>query len=305
MARKNLSRFDGSLRAPMLATPASEPELRALGWPKLLSPKVDGVRALCVRSAASGRPVLVSRKLLPIPNLHTQHMFAREEYIGLDGELIVGGPTDKNLMQQTTSGVMTEDGTPNVKWLVFDRWDIDAPYFKRAQSAKSIAPYWVPQYPVRSYDEVMERESELLDLGYEGAILRDPRAPYKHGRSTLREQYLVKVKRFTDSEAVVTGYEELEHNLNEATLNELGHTKRSSHQENKVGADRLGVLIGWDKKYNWEVRASGFTLEQSLNLWKDRKYLIDLIFTYKFFPIGIKDKPRHPGFKAFRNRIDT
>lgn len=304
MARKNLSLFDGRLRAPMLATPASEPELRALRWPKLLSPKVDGVRALCIRNAATGAPVLVSRKLLPIPNQHVQHMFAREEFIGLDGELAVGNPTDKNLMQQTTSGVASRDGQPDAKWLIFDRWDMDAPYYKRAQSAKFMAPYWLPQLVVRSYEEVLTKESELLDLGYEGAILRDPSAPYKHGRSTLREEYLVKVKRFTDSEAVVTGYEELEHNLNEATLNELGHTKRSSHQENKVGAGRLGVLIGWDKAYNWEVKASGFTKEQAENLWEGRKYLPEQIFTYKFFPIGIVDKPRHPIFKSFRSRVD-
>lgn len=288
----------------MLATPASEPELRALRWPKLLSPKVDGVRALCVRSATSGAPVLVSRKLLPIPNRHVQRLYAREEYVGLDGELAVGNLTDKNLMQQTTSGVMSEDGEPDAKWMVFDRWDLDAPYFKRAQSAKFASPYWLPHYPVYSYDEVMARESALLDLGYEGAILRDPKAPYKHGRSTLREEYLVKVKRFVDSEAIVTGFEELEHNLNEATINELGHTKRSSHQENKVGGDRLGVLIGWDPKYNWEVRASGFTYEQSVNLWAMRQMLIDKIFVYKFFPIGIKDKPRHPGYKNFKSFRD-
>lgn len=304
MARKNLSAFDGRMRAPMLATPASEPELRALRWPKLLSPKVDGVRALCVRSAASGAPVVVSRKLLPIPNKHVQHLFAREEYVGLDGELAVGNLTDKNLMQQTTSGVMSVEGEPDVKWAIFDRWDIDEPYAKRAQSAKFASPLWLPQHAVRSYDEVMARESELLDLGYEGAILRDPYAPYKHGRSTLREEYLVKVKRFVDSEAIVTGFEELEHNLNEATLNELGHTKRSSHQGNKVAAGMLGVLIGWDYKYNWEVKASGFTKEQALNLWAGRQYLLERPFTYKFFPIGVKDKPRHPIFKAFRDRRD-
>src|SRR5437899_138139 len=94
--------------------------------------------------------------------------------------------------------------------------------------------------------------------GFEGVMLRKPDGPYKFGRSTVREGYLMKVKRFTQEEAVVVGYEEQETNLNEATKDALGHTKRSSHKAGKRPAGVLGALrvsnghgefsIGTDRK---------------------------------------------------------
>ena len=92
------------LKRPMLAAPAPESHLRAMAYPVLASAKLDGVRALCIRR--NGVPRLVSRKLIDIPNPYVQSLFAKEEFVGLDGELCVGNWTDKNLMQQTTSGCM-------------------------------------------------------------------------------------------------------------------------------------------------------------------------------------------------------
>ena len=43
-----------------------------------------------------------------------------------------------------------------------------------------------------------------------------PNAPYKQGRSTVREGYLLKVKTFLDDEATVVRFEERMHNGNEA-----------------------------------------------------------------------------------------
>lgn len=299
---------------PMLAAPTKDADLLSLTYPKLISAKIDGVRALCIRGA-DGKPVLVSRKFIAIPNLHVQQLFAREEFVGLDGELICGKATDKNLMQQTTSAVMSVDGTPDVQWLIFDRFISANPrYGMRAREAKAICQmheailpvYWLPHIVVHSYEEMMGTEEGFVAKGFEGAMIRCPYAPYKQGRSTVKQQWLLKIKRFATDEAVVIGTEEQERNDNEATSDNLGYTKRSTHQGGKVAAGILGSLRVRDIKSGVEFSiGTGFTYEQRVNLWEGRNLLIGKLVTYKHFPIGVKDKPRFPSYVAFRDKRDT
>jgi DNA ligase-1 len=137
--------------------------------------------------------------------------------------------------------------------------------------------------------------------GYEGVILRAPHAPYKFGRSTVREGYLLKVKRFQDSEAQIIGYEEEMHNGNEATINALGYTERSSHAENRTGKGTLGALVVRDLVTKVEFKiGTGFTPAERLKIWALRHEHLDDVVKYRFFPVGVKDKPRHPSFLGFR-----
>ena len=71
---------------PMLA---AKTDGKGLSYPLLASPKLDEVRALIING------VVMSRSFKPIPNAHVQELFGRPEYNGLDGELIVGSPTDQ------------------------------------------------------------------------------------------------------------------------------------------------------------------------------------------------------------------
>lgn len=298
---------------PMLAAPTKDDDLKKVTFPKLISAKVDGVRALCRRNPQTGEPELVSRKLLLIPNRHVQYLFAREEFVGLDGELCVGPLTAKNLYTATASGVMSEEGEPDVTWQVFDKWDMDAPYAKRAQEAKRTITYfgieqthWLSHILVDSYEVMMEAEELFVSHGYEGAMIRCPKAPYKQGRSTVKQQWLLKIKRFADGEAEVLGYAEQMRNDNEATTDETGYTKRSTHQAGKSAAGILGALRVRDTKTGVEFDVgTGFTHEQRRNLWEGRTYLVGKLIKYKHFPIGVKDKPRFPTFVGFRDRRDT
>lgn len=97
---------------PMLS--ATVAEVAKLRFPLLASHKLDGIRAL-VRDG-----VVVSRNLKPIPNRHVQALFGRREYEGLDGELLVGDPTDPRAFLGTTSAVMSREGEPDVYFHVFD-----------------------------------------------------------------------------------------------------------------------------------------------------------------------------------------
>lgn len=301
------------IKRPMLAAPTKEAELRVIKWPKLLSAKIDGIRMLVVEQ--NGKPICLTRKMLPIPNQHVQALFARPEFVGLDGELVCGEPWAKDCYRKTNSAVMTADGTPDITWHVFDSFVLPKdPYALRATYAKrqiqvlEQAPIrWLAQIPVNNYDEMRTIEEGYLEQGYEGAMLRCPRAPYKENRSTLKQEWLLKVKRFTDSDAEVIDTTELMHNDNEATTDETGYTKRSSHAAGKSNSGTLGTLIVrcCDKNdpfygVTFEV-GTGFTAEQRANLWKNRKYLVGKFIKYKYFPIGCKDKPRHPVFLGWRN----
>lgn len=295
----------------MLAAPTKKEDWPNFKFPKLASPKIDGVRALCWVNPDTMKPELVSRTLKPIPNAHIQRTYAQWAFVGLDGELVVGNPTDKNLMQQTSSGVMSEDGIPNVRWFVFDKWDDLSIYAQRALRAKKICSMysdllqWVPHIPVADLHQMYAQEAKWVEEGYEGMMLRAPDGPYKQNRSTLREGYLLKLKRFEDSEAVVIGYIEQQTNTNEAEEDERGYTKRSSHKAGKVNAGVLGALQVRDLATGVEFDVgTGFTYEQRKNLWQGRQFLPGQIITYKHFTVGVVDKPRFPTFKCFRNKRD-
>jgi DNA ligase-1 len=295
---------------PMLAAKATDEELQALfkrGHSFLLSPKIDGIRALVVNGT------LVSRTMKPIRNTYTQSLFGRPELEGLDGELVVGNPWDKNLMQQTSSGVMSYDGRPDVRFCVFDRWNSLSLFESRLSSViQYTGILQLPvigwnHYEVASYEEMLHYEEALLKQGYEGVMLRRLDGPYKQNRSTLREAYLVKVKRFEDSEAVITGYEPLYRNLNQLETDERGYAKRSHASDGKVADELLGKVYVRDLSTGVSFSVgSGFTESQREALWKVRdSHLVGRIIKYKSFKnAGVKDAPRHPIFLGFRDPED-
>ena len=220
----------------MLATDA---ELDKLRFPLLASPKLDGIRAY-VRDG-----VVYSRSNKPIPNKWVQGQFKHLEH--LDGELIVGSPTSHTVYRDTVSHVMARDKENfAITFYAFDYVrDLDDRFQNRlVYITKYTGPVIVTlhQEVIHSLDSLLSYEEAMLNHGYEGLILRDPDAPYKMGRSTVKEGYLLKLKRFVDAEAVVIGFEERMHNGNEATVSELGRTKRSSHKAGKSGRGDLGAI---------------------------------------------------------------
>ena len=288
---------------PMLATKA---ELSALvgRYPLLLSPKLDGIRCLIIDGVAVGR------SLKPLPNKHVQKIFGRSELNGLDGELIVGQPTAKEVFQTTSSGVMSIEGEPEVSFWVFDDFMETGRFEHRLRSARRRIKKQkfcedVPHHLIHNADDLNEWEQDYLELGYEGVMLRHPDGPYKHGRSTAKEGWLLKVKRFEDSEARSVGFSELMHNANEAKRNQLGHLERSSHKANKVGKQMLGALTVQDLKTKVEFDiGTGFTEDQRKLLWATGDNLLGKVVKYKSQPTGVKEKPRFPVFLGFRDKVD-
>lgn len=292
---------------PMLA--ATVADVASLRWPLLASPKLDGIRAI-VRGG-----VVVSRNLKPIPNRHVQALFGRREYESLDGELLVGDPTDPRAFLGTTSGVMSRDGEPDVFFHVFDCCrEPGRPYHERLGMARDLVTgsgrsLIVEQTVVTSVEEVNAYEAAQLALGYEGVMLRDARSPYKNGRGTLSKQDLMKLKQFEDAEAVVEGFEELLHNSNEASTSALGLTERGHSKDGMVGMGTLGALRVVGRGGRWDgVRfnvGSGFDAATRAAIWADRTGWEGRLVKFKFFPIGSKEAPRFPIFLGERHPDDA
>ena len=293
----------------MLATDCGD--VNALRFPLIASPKMDGVRAIV---SATG---ILSRSLKPIPNARVQALFAGLP-VGLDGELMAGDPTAPDVYRKTVSVVMSDDKPiDGLRYWVFD---IQEPgdTESRLQHVRELCYTSVPAYTVRPVQqqycsgrhELDAWESTWVGMGYEGVILRAPGSPYKHGRSTLREGYLLKLKRFQDGEAAVIGVTELMHNGNEAKTNALGRTERSHKKAGLTGTGTMGTLVVRDVKTGVEFEiGTGFTQTERVNLWNQYKAHGEApwsrLVKYKHFPIGAKDKPRHPVFIGWRDQRDT
>lgn len=289
----------------------ADPKL--LRFPAIASPKLDGIRGLVHDD------MLLSRSLKRIPNIFIHTALERAELEGFDGELIVGPPNVPTTYNTSVRGIMSRDGEPEFQYHVFDLLPPSvaplAPYGTRYEVLekrvkklpKVLQPFVkiLDQVIVNNLDELTEFESMVISQGFEGVILRDPGSPYKFGRSTVAEGYLLKVKRFSDSEAEIIGFEEQLHNGNEAKTNELGRTKRSSHKANLEPMGTLGALLVRDVNTNVEFSVgTGIDAETRQYMWDARELLLHRTIKYKFFPVGVKDKPRHPVFIGMRDPRD-
>ena len=291
---------------PMLAVSVA---LEQVKYPVMVSPKLDGIRCLGTDNGPR------SRTLKPIPNKYVRNMLSQKLYSGMDGELIVGPWTANDAMQRTTSGVMSVEGRPEFQWAVFDMWDRPAtPFEQRYYSLLELVQQdaWKWLYPVQqdwieTPEELLHLEDEYINAGYEGTILRDPRSKYKYGRSTIKEQYLLKRKPLADAEGLVVGFRYLEHNENEATKDAVGKTVRSNQQANQVidyeriGAIEVKVLNGPFEGALVSI-GTGFTDEdrRMLSQMQFMNSMVGQVVTFTYQASGSKDAPRFPSFKGFR-----
>jgi len=283
-------------------------DLTKLRYPVYASPKLDGIRCIVI----DGKPM--SRSMKIIPNRYIQEQFTKYSDIleGLDGELIVGSPTAKNVYNASVSGVMSQDGEPEFTFHVFDRVSKPDDSFEyRLISVESMIMSYpefvklVKQIRITNEQELNAFESEVLSQGYEGCMLRDPNGRYKQGRSTVNEGILLKLKRFDDSEATIVGFDERLHNGNEAKINELGHTERSSHKENMIGRGDLGALVVKCNKYPEEFRiGTGFDDATRALIWASRDEWLGKLIKFKHQLCGELNAPRFPVYINVRHEDD-
>lgn len=303
-------------KSPMLAV---DYDSSRLSYPRSASPKLDGWRGVIHGGKVTAR----SGK--PFRNKWTQSLFGIAALEGLDGEFVVGAHNAPNVFNLTDAGMKKFEGEPDVRFYVFDIYD--APegmdYTDRLkEAAERVKNFndWarsnelmygrvilLPQTMIYSEAQLEDYEATQLEEGFEGVMLRDVGSPYKYGRATLNQGYLLKVKRWKHDEARIVGFKEQMSNGNEAFLDELGRTKRTSHAENLTPTGMLGSFTCEGDKWpgqQFDVSCGSVTHADKLAMWDKRETYLNETVRFKHLPHGAKDKPRHGIFAGFRSAED-
>ena len=231
-----------------------------------MSEKLDGMRCIWDGSTLRTR----TGNIINAPLM----LVAQLPNIALDGELFMGRGKFQELMSITRRHTPNENDWKRVRFMVFDAPHIPTPFQGRLDAAESslIGCEWACvhlQERCKGTEDVMEELERILQKGGEGVMLRNPRAQYKGGRTTD----LLKVKKFQDAEAHITGFE-----------------PGTGRNEGRMGAiyctdvDGLTFKIGTGFKDNM----------------RDNPPAIGTLITYKYQEKTRNGKPRFPVFVRVR-----
>jgi DNA ligase-1 len=307
---------------PLLATNYDE---KKLVFPLGAQPKIDGVRGLTTEGHLTGRSLKKHK------NKYTTAFYSIPEYAHLDGELAAQDERHSDLCRITSSALSTIKGEPFTFWHVFDclrKEVVAAPYVERHKYLTQLIAYEqsqgrctharvVPMTICETLGELLRLDEQWLEMGYEGTIIRGLNAPHKEGRSTVLQGQLLRIKRFIEAEALVLAIEEGNANENVAQTNELGRTFRTSHKDNKVPNGHVGnmhcevlVDVVWEDvvvlSAGQIITVSPGNMDHGMrkHYFDNPSELVGHGIKFKFFPKGIKDKPRFPTYVCHRSAED-
>lgn len=307
---------------------AEDAQLGLVRFPCIVQPKIDGVRAMNLNGTLTGR------SLDPFKGFGITEYFSRDKFLGLDGEMILGSnPACPERLCSATTGAMgrfkgvTE--MPDLTWWVFDhlhpqhlslgyahRYDM---LRKRVKELDHPRVKLVPLHVVVGLTELKRFVGEFAEQGYEGTIIRNPDAPYKPGRATLKGQELWRVKPWADFEVLVTGITEGQRNLNEAKKNTLGRTERSSAKAGQVPNGQVGSIQGtlladfydpitgrllFEKGLPITAGSGEMSVAEATVFFKKPETIVGHIAKIKHMTHGVKDLPRFPTFVSLRMKED-
>ena len=270
-------------------------------FPYAATPKIDGIRFLMVGGAA------LTRSFKPIRNEYLQKILSSNLPEGIDGELTSGSTF------QECSSIMRIKGEPDFKVWIFDfvnpKGEVK-PYKERMDELRKFENFNIPSYEIL-FPTIVSNQEQIdhlminnLNAGYEGLMLRDPNGIYKFGRSSVKENILLKVKEFMDDEAEIISFREKMINTNEGLKDNFGRTKRSSCQDGLKPSGTLGGLILRNSEGLEFSCGSGLNDALRDEVWKNKSKYLGKLVKYKFMSKGIKDLPRHPVFMGFRDETD-
>ena len=255
-----------------------------------IQPKLDGVRCLFTANGAYSRN---EKQFMNVRHIEMalKPFFDQYPDVVLDGELY--NHKLKNDFEKIISLVRkqkpTEEDRRNAQHLVqfhvydyFDGVMYDNYKTRMNQLAASdiydLQIRYVPTYKVHKHEEALNMHHDaFLSNGYEGSILRDGSALYKHGRS----YGLMKFKDFSDTEATIVGYEE-------------GKGKRQGTIGKFLMQDDEGIKFGCPP-------GKGYTYKDLANMLLNVHDYIGQRATFTYFQRTNAGSYRHPLFKTLRN----
>jgi len=195
---------------PMLAFPIEKKEKHVV-FPAIVQPKLDGMR--CIAIIENGVAFLYSRTqkaINTLPHLVEElERLYKGQTITLDGELY--NHTHKDNFNRIMSLVKRDVPHPDCAEIEYHVYDVvgEGGYYGRTTGIREVlvdsdVVKYLNHKIVKNREELNEAFHEFLELGFEGAIYRNPRAAYESKRSTS----LLKVKVFDDAEFEIIGVQE-------------------------------------------------------------------------------------------------
>ena len=287
-------------KKPMLAHPVGGFErIKDDDWPLYSQPKLDGVRCLIQYEPLRSRIVAYSRtgkewknidhilkELKPFFAKYPNHILDGELYnheLKNDFEKIISlvrktKPTERDRLDASLMVEFHCYDTIMEHWPFRDRnlfldkcFSYTGDFYDKCDSV-----YTLPYILVNNTEEVECAHENYLDMGYEGSILRKNES-YECKRSWT----LMKVKDFSDAEALIVGYEE-------------GKGKREGTLGKFLMQDEDGNKFGCPP-------GKGYNYQDMRDMLKDIHKYMGQTATFTYFERTKAGSYRHPLFKAIRN----
>lgn len=305
---------------PMLASNV-KPEDVQIG--SMLSIKLEGVRGQCYPDG------LLTRQLKPFPTRQLYELMEPVEKfcslygVSLEGEFYVHGwPFDR-----IQSATRAEDNTDALllEFHVFDCYVDEKPgatfkeryeYYRWAVQVLNANGvhfiHAVTQNEVNFTEEVIATYEQALENGYEGIVVKGD-APYKFGRSTLKQGFFLRSKPDDPYDGVIIDIVERQNNLLESEVNELGYQYKRQDKDAKAGAGIAQTAVVYCPALGTTCRVSltkGLQDYQDTangpsrqRFWEERDTFIGQVM--KFTGIPVKgQKPRSPRFHSLRYDLE-
>lgn len=265
----------------MKAYPFEEKRLAKWEPPYIVQPKFDGVRcrSIPIQVGSEGNETLLLSSeeniIYGVPHLNIE---LRGITVELDGELYCHGMNFEGIVSITSRTVNIHPDHKRIQFHIFDVVNEEL-QMKRQLIIENlrdlnpwlvIAPFWICE----SLDSVMRAYDTIIEMGYEGIIVRHTQAPYVKKRSI----YVMKLKPKKEDIYKIVGFNE-EISINGIPKNRLGSLICT-------GSDRTEFKAG-----------SGFSVDDRIRLWDDKDSLIGkyVRIAYQHMTSGRK-VPRFPIF---------
>ena len=282
-------------KKPMLAQNVGDyGRIKDSDWPLYLQPKLDGVRCLIqYGDGVSPGVIAYSRTGKEWKNIdhilaELKPFFQKHPNVILDGELYnhdLKNDFEKIISLVRKTKPMYHDRVESEMKVQFHCYDtimehmdfVGRDHFIRENIGNQFDSIKkVRRWKVHNIEEVEAKHEHLLELGYEGSILRQDK-PYECKRSWT----LMKVKDFSDAEATITGYE-------------IGKGKREGTLGKFMMTDDYGKEFGCPP-------GKGYTYKDMTDMLDNIHDYIGQRATFTYFERTKAGSYRHPLFKCIRN----